>query len=170
MKLLGKKLGYITMRDRLKTTWKLSGGLDIMDVGNGFFMVKFDLIVDREKVINEGPWMIFYHCLVVRPWVPDFVSSEVSINKTLVWISFPNSGMEYYDESVLWALASVVGWPVKIDLKTVEASQGRFAGVCVEVSLEAPVVGRVWLRGLWYRVEYQGLHFLCKKCGCFRHC
>lgn len=169
VKLLGKSLGYFTMRDRLKVTWKLSGGFDIMDVGNGFFMVKFDLPVDKEKVINDGPWMIFYHCLAVRTWVPDFVSSDVKIDKTLVWIRFPNLGMEYYDESVLWALASVVGCPVKIDLKTVEASRGRFARVCVEVRLDIPVVGHVWLRDHWYRVEYEGLHLLCKKCGCFGH-
>lgn len=77
--------------------------------------------------------------------------------------------MEYYDESVLWALAFAVGKPVKIDLRTVEASRGRFARVCVEVSLDVPVVGRVWLCNHWYRVEYEGLHLLCKKCGCFGH-
>lgn len=169
VKLLGKSLGYLTMRERLKITWKLAGGFDIMDIGNGFSMVKFDLAVDRDKVIGDGPWMIFDHWLAVRPWVPDFVSSNVKIDKTLVWIWFPNLGMEYYDESVLWALASVVGRPVKIDLKTVEASQGRFARVCVEVRLDIPMVGRVWLRDHWYRVAYKGLHLLCNKCGCFGH-
>jgi hypothetical protein len=32
-----------------------------MDVVNGFFMVKFDLEEDKEKVINEGPGMVFDH-------------------------------------------------------------------------------------------------------------
>jgi hypothetical protein len=29
------------------------------------FMVKFDLEVDKAKVINEGPWMVFDHHLAV---------------------------------------------------------------------------------------------------------
>ena len=30
-------------------------GFDVMSVGNGYFMVKFDDAVDREKVIQGGP-------------------------------------------------------------------------------------------------------------------
>lgn len=40
--LLGKKVGYNVMKDRLKKLWKQSGGFDIMDVDNGYYMVKFD--------------------------------------------------------------------------------------------------------------------------------
>jgi hypothetical protein len=31
------------MRDRLKALWKLTGDMDVLDVGHGFFMIKFDL-------------------------------------------------------------------------------------------------------------------------------
>jgi hypothetical protein len=49
VKLLGKNLGFFAMRDRLKALWKLTADMDIMDIGHGFFMVKFDLEADREK-------------------------------------------------------------------------------------------------------------------------
>ncbi|XP_057434435.1 uncharacterized protein LOC130727346 [Lotus japonicus] len=35
--------------------------------------------------------------------------------------------------------------------------------------MNLPVVGRVWFRGHWYKVEYEGLHLLCSKCGCYGH-
>lgn len=38
IKLLGKSIGYGMMK-----VWNLKRGFDIMDVDNGFFMVKFDL-------------------------------------------------------------------------------------------------------------------------------
>lgn len=157
------------MWDRLQKTWKPTGGIDLMDIGHGFFMVKFDLAADREKVIDGGPWMIFDHYLAVRPWVPDFVSSEVKIDKTLVWVRFPSLEMEYYDESVLMALAAAVGKPIRVDIQTVEATRGKFAHVCVEISLDQPVVGKVWFRNHWFNVEYEGLHLLCKKYGVFDH-
>lgn len=125
VKLLGKSVGFLAMRDRLKAAWKLTGGFDLMDIGHGFFMVKFDLAADRDTVINGGPWMLFDHYLAVRPWVPDFVASEVKIDKTMVWIRFPCLGMEYYDESVLMALAAAVGKPVRVDIRTVEATRGK---------------------------------------------
>jgi hypothetical protein len=143
--------------------------MDMMDIGYGFFMVKFDLEVDREKVISGGPWMIFDHCVAIRPWTTDFISSQVQINKTLVWIRFPSLGMEYYDESLLLALATAVGRPVKVDIHTLDASRGKFARVCIEIDLDKPVVGKVWFRDYWYKVEYEGLHLLCQRCGLYGH-
>jgi hypothetical protein len=169
VKLLGKNLGFFAMRDRLKARWKPSGDMDIMDIGHGFFMVKFDLEIDREKVISGGPWMVLDHYVAIRPWTTDFISSQVKINKTLVWIRFPSLGMEYYDESLLLALATAVGTPVKVDMHTLDASRGKFARVCIEIELDKPVVGKVWFRDFWYHVEYEGLHLLCKNCGIYGH-
>lgn len=70
--------------------WKPSGDIDLVDIGHRFFMVKFDVAVDREKAMGERQWMIFDHYLAVRPWVPDFVSSEVKIDSTLAWILLPS--------------------------------------------------------------------------------
>lgn len=66
VKLLDKKIGFITMRERLKAIWRLAGGFDLMDVGNGVFMVKCDLEEDRKKVMEGGPWMIFDHYLAIQ--------------------------------------------------------------------------------------------------------
>jgi|UniRef100_B9HY60 hypothetical protein len=69
---------------RLKGVWKLNGGFKLMNVDNGFFMVKFDLADDRAKIINGGPWMLFDHYLAVRNWSPEFVSSIIKINGAMV--------------------------------------------------------------------------------------
>ncbi|MCH91040.1 hypothetical protein A2U01_0011964, partial [Trifolium medium] len=169
VKLLGKTLGFVTMRDRLRAIWKLTGDMDMMSIGHGFFMVKFDLEADRDKVISGGPWMIYDHCVAIRPWTTDFISSQVQINKTHVWIRFPSLGMEYYDESLLLALATAVGRPIKVDIHTLDASRGKFARVCIEIDLDKPVVGKVWFRDFWYKVEYEGLHLLCQRCGIYGH-
>ncbi|XP_020203712.1 uncharacterized protein LOC109789219 [Cajanus cajan] len=169
IKLLGKSVGFFTMKEKLRGIWKLAGGYDVLDIGHGFFLVKFDMQEDRDKVITGGPWMMFDHYLAVREWVPDFVAAEVRIDKALVWIRFPSLGMEYYDESVLLALATAVGRPVKVDFMTMNATRGKFARVCVEIDLNEPVVGKVWFRNVWFKIEYEGLHLLCAKCGRYGH-
>lgn len=169
VKLLGKSLRYNTMRDRLARTWKLGAGFEILDIGNDFFMVKFDDEADRAKVMDGGPWMIFDHYLTVQTWSPAFASPSAKIDKTMVWIRFPGLNLFYYDESILLAMASAVGKPVKVDHNTLNIRRGRFARVCVEVDLTKPVVGKVWLKDLWYLVQYEGLHRICSSCGCYGH-
>ncbi|XP_020236520.1 uncharacterized protein LOC109816067 [Cajanus cajan] len=169
IKLLGRDVGFLTLRDRLPALWKVQGGLELLDVSNGYFMVKFDLEADRERVMHGGPWMLFDHYLIVRPWSPEFVTSATKVDSTLVWIRFPSLGVMFYDESVLLTIALAIGKPVKVDLNTLNMTRGRFARVCVEINLNEPVVGRFFLNGVWYNVEYERLHLLCSSCGCYGH-
>nr|KYP70390.1 hypothetical protein KK1_009606 [Cajanus cajan] len=169
IKLLGRDVGFLTLRDRLPALWKVQGGLELLDVSHGYFMVKFDLEADRERVMHGGPWMLFDHYLIVRPWSPEFVASATKVDSTLVWVRFPGLGVMFYDESVLLTIASAIGKPVKVDLNTLNMTRGRFARVCVEINLNEPVVGRFFLNGVWYNVEYEGLHLLCSSCGCYGH-
>jgi len=140
-----------------------------MDVGNSFFMVKFDGEEDKIKVINEGLWMIFDHYLVVRQWSSTLNATTAKIDKAMVWIHIPSLNIVYYDGSVLWDLASMVGTPVKVDLHTLRVVRGRFVRVCVEIDLTQPIVGRVGINGEWYQVQYEGLHTICTHYGCYGH-
>ena len=54
VKLLGKDLGFLVMRDRLKKMWNPFGGFDIIDLGFGFFLIKFDEEEDRANVVKGG--------------------------------------------------------------------------------------------------------------------
>lgn len=87
--------------------------------------------------------MLFDHYLSIRMWSLDFVSSSAIVDSTLVWIHFPSLNLGYYNEDVLMSMASMVGKLMKIDLNTLNASQGKFATVCVEVCLNKPIVGKI---------------------------
>ncbi|GAU50505.1 hypothetical protein TSUD_409800 [Trifolium subterraneum] len=140
-----------------------------MDNDNGFYMVKFDHAADREKVITGGPWLIYDHCLAVSHWSPEFASPNAKVERTIVWVRFPGLNLVYYDESFLLAMASAIGRPIKVDTNTMKVERGRFARVCVEVDLTVPVVGKIWVNGHWYKVQYEGLHIICTNCGCYGH-
>ena len=55
VKLLGKDIGFLAMRERLKKLWKPRAGFDILDLGFGFFLIKFDDEEDRSMVMEGGP-------------------------------------------------------------------------------------------------------------------
>jgi len=140
-----------------------------MDNDNGFYMVKFDQATNKEKVITGGPWLIFDHCLAVSHWSPEFASPDAKVDRTVVWVRFPGLNLVYYDESFLLAMASAIGRPIKVDTNTLKVERGKFARVCVEVDLTVPVVGKIWVNGHWYKVQYEGLHLICTNCGCYGH-
>lgn len=167
--LLGNNLGFNIMKAKLDKLWNLKEGFEIMDLGHGFYMVKFDYETDRNKVINRDPWMIFYHYLTMRLWSPEFNAAHATIDKTFVWIRVPSLNLLWYDESIMLALASAIGNLVKVDLHTLRVARGRFATVCVEVDLNQLVVGKVGINDQWFNVEYEGLHIICAQYGYYGH-
>ncbi|XP_057451811.1 uncharacterized protein LOC130743586 [Lotus japonicus] len=167
--LLGKTLGYRTMKQKLGTLWRLVGDFDMIDVGNGFYMVKFDIKEDKDKVINGGPWMVFDHYLAVSTRSPKFISPAAKVTNALAWIRIPGLNVVFYDESYLLSIARAIGKPIKVDWNMLKADRGRFARICVELDLTLPVVGKVCIEDYWYNIEYEGLHVICTKCGFYGH-
>ncbi|RZC25286.1 hypothetical protein D0Y65_004114 [Glycine soja] len=83
VKLLDKHIGYNIMKDKLSRIWKLKVGFDMIDIGNDFFVVKLNLDEDRKKIIENGPWMIFDHYLIIQTWTLAFVSPSTMIDPTM---------------------------------------------------------------------------------------
>lgn len=169
VKLLGKSVDYPFLKNKLKGLWRLKGGYDVLGVGNGYFLVKFDLQEDRERVISDGPWMLQDHYLAVKRWSPSFNPCDACFGHTLVWIRFTGLNVWYYDERALRTIAAAVGRPVKVDTTTKRVERGKFARVCVEVDLSLPVVKQVWVEDHWHQVDYESLHLICRSCGCYGH-
>lgn len=167
IKLLGKLVGYRVMHERLQKMWKPSGGFDILDVDKGYFMVKFDLQANKDAVTSGGPWMPFDHYLCVSQRSPEFAAPNANIQRMMTWVRFRGLNLLYHDENVLMDLASVIGKPIRVDQNTLRIERGCFAQVFVEIDLSKPVIGKIWLRDHWYRVEYEGLHLICAKYSCY---
>ena len=55
IKLLAKSMSYMLVKAKLGDLWRLKGVYEAINVGNGYFMIKFDLPEEREKVITGGP-------------------------------------------------------------------------------------------------------------------
>lgn len=77
--------------------------------------------------------------------------------------------MVYYDDNALCAISSCIRKLIKIDSNTTLAIRGKFAHVCVEISLTKPLVGQIVLDGGWQKVEYEGLFIVCFHYGCYGH-
>ncbi|OMP01262.1 hypothetical protein CCACVL1_03127 [Corchorus capsularis] len=139
VKLLGRNIGYKTLQVKVTSLWKPRGHLELIELGEGYFVAKFSLEEDLQFALAEA------------------------------WVRFPELPTEYYDERFLLALGNTIGRAIKVDKTTHFASRGKFARVCVEIDLNKKLVPKVMVDDQWTRVEYEGLPLFCFHCGYIGH-
>ncbi|KAJ8432637.1 hypothetical protein Cgig2_033510 [Carnegiea gigantea] len=59
--------------------------------------------------------------------------------------------------------------PQLVDFTTNSVSRARYARVCVEISVDKPVVSSIWVVNGWQHIEYENLDLLCMTCGIVGH-
>ncbi|KAL7263186.1 hypothetical protein ACSBR1_001375 [Camellia fascicularis] len=140
VRLLGKTIGYKLFMTKMTKISGLQADFEALDIGNGFFIVKFDMADDYTKVYTGGPWIVMDHYVTVRKWQQDFKSDEAEEDTTMIWVQFPNLPIEYYNKKILYHITKVIGVPLKIDINTAMAARGKYARVCIEMDLRKPLI------------------------------
>lgn len=166
---MGRNIGVAAFEKRIRELWKPNGEMDIIILDFRYYLIKFDNDIDQDKVLLDGPWIVQGHYLTVRRWLLHFRPSDDTIESTLAWVRFPELFMMYYNEDVLFALASRIGTPIKVDINTRLATRARFAKVCIEIDLTKSLDAKFCLDDNCYSVEYEGIHTICFACGMYDH-
>ncbi|XP_057733751.1 uncharacterized protein LOC130948905 [Arachis stenosperma] len=169
IKVLDKNYSYTAFSHKLRMVWRIKCGFDLLDVGFGYFMVKFDAGEDREKVMLGGPWLIEGHYVAVKLWDIDFRPCEESFGSKLVWVRISGLPFWCYQEQAMMRIASAIGVPIKVDLATKLAERGRYARVCVQINLGLPVIKHIIVEGVTHVVEYESLNLICNSCARYGH-
>ncbi|XVF49526.1 hypothetical protein PTKIN_Ptkin04bG0019700 [Pterospermum kingtungense] len=62
-----------------------------------------------------------------------------------------------------------IGRPIRIKQATDQVSRVKFAHLCVELDITKPLLAKFKLRRRTWRIEYEGIHFICFQCGVYGH-
>ncbi|GLT90122.1 hypothetical protein SLE2022_080720 [Rubroshorea leprosula] len=174
IKLLGKSMNFHVLHSRLLKEWRTEHEFEVIDVGMGYFIVRFVTPEDCSRVLTGGPYKFFDHYLAVQPWEPSFHPATAKAPKTAVWVKFHGVPSMCYQEAIVLYLASKLGKPIKVDSVTLLGTREKFARVCVEVDLSQKLPSSVDLDledlpQILIPVEYESLHKICFHCGEFGH-
>lgn len=85
------------------------GRLDCIDLENDFYLIKFGLVEDYEKVLKGGAWFIREHYLTIRAWEPYFKPTLAACSKVVVWACLPRLPIEFYELEVLKEIGQPIG-------------------------------------------------------------
>nr|POE89018.1 hypothetical protein CFP56_47319 [Quercus suber] len=100
VKLVGRSVGFTYLQSKLSQLWRPSARMDCVDLGYGFFLVRFFSKEDLDSVLMKGPWFIGDHFLSIRPWEPFFKPSTANVALIAVLIRLYELPIELYDTEI----------------------------------------------------------------------
>ncbi|KAL4364227.1 hypothetical protein GQ457_04G026660 [Hibiscus cannabinus] len=86
VKLLGHRIRYETLQNKMYELWKPGKPFKLMDIENDYFMVTFCSYMDFLHVLTDGPWLVFGHFLLIEPWTIVFSPIKHYPNKVVTLI------------------------------------------------------------------------------------
>ncbi|CAN0898928.1 hypothetical protein LINGRAHAP2_LOCUS19984 [Linum grandiflorum] len=162
---LGRRISYLPLARRLNYIWARNGSIQITDLHNGCYLVRFRERDDYENAVSGGPWMLGDTYLTVHRWFRGFNPWTTEIKTSLVWVQLPDLPIEFHNPVAVMRIASRIGKPVRVDRATAKRARAKFARVCVEIDLTKPLLSKYKVEGVQYYVGYEGLENLCTNCG-----
>ncbi|KAJ0987953.1 hypothetical protein J5N97_006309 [Dioscorea zingiberensis] len=172
-KLFGKAPPFGIVRTTLLGMWRELGTVHISDMPNGFLLIRCESEAVKDRLLSGGPWALFGASLQLAPWQPCFEPAFMHLTKALVWVQLHNFPVDFWDEASLRNHTVAIGKLVKVDEFTISLSRTKFARVCLEIDLAAPLKRGFWLedgaRRLFVMVLYERAPTFCHSCGVVGH-
>ncbi|KAK4270040.1 hypothetical protein QN277_023126 [Acacia crassicarpa] len=166
IKVLGAHFPTYVIRDRINRMWRPKDALKLIPLSNGYYIVSFSNKEDREYALQEGPWMIEDHYLIVQRWRPNFNPWKADLQCIIAaWVRLPDVPFEFYNVESLRRIGNMIGKMIKVDRSTSIYDKGGFAPICVEIDLKQPLLPTYMVFGEERPIIYEGLHNVCFTCG-----
>ncbi|CAL1394140.1 unnamed protein product [Linum trigynum] len=162
---LGRRVSYIPLEKRLNFLWARHGNIQISDMKNGCFLVRFKSKQDYELAAYGGPWMLGDIYLAVHRWYKGFNPWTSEVKSTMVWVQLPDLPVEFINAEAVMLIGGMIGRPVRVDRATDLGARAKYARVCVEIDLTRPLLSQYKVEGIKYLIQYEGLENICGNCG-----
>ncbi|KAL4304484.1 hypothetical protein GQ457_10G003160 [Hibiscus cannabinus] len=163
------KIGYKALLNRIQAIWKPVGEIQVIDLENNYYLVKFSTVSDYEQALTGGPWTIYGSYLTVQPWSRSFSTTEKHPSQVVVWVRLPSLPFRYYSKALFRRIAAIIGVVIKVDYCTKAGERGKFARLAILVDLNKPLRSCIGIDGFVQRLEYEGLNQICFSCGVYSH-
>ncbi|XP_039061281.1 uncharacterized protein LOC120205496 [Hibiscus syriacus] len=169
IKLLGKKISYTALCNRLYNLWKPSQPFRLMDIDNDYFLISLRTHSDYLKVLVDGHWMIFGHYLTFEPWSLEFFTTHPFPRRIVAWILLPNLPVTLYKRSLINEIGECIVPVLKIDYHTENGRRGRFARITINIDQTRHLISKLIVNENIQIVEYEALPIVCFQCGRYNH-
>ena len=169
VKLVGRTTSFIYMRTKLNQMWRLTSRMECVDLGYGFFLVRFYSKENLENVLIRGPCFIGDQFISIRPWEPFFKPSTANVSLIAVWIHLYELPIQLYEAEVLKQIGESIGKVLRIDSHMTMEARGKYARLCIQIDINKPLVSTILIGCFEQAMSYEGIQSLCFSCGRLGH-
>lgn len=85
-KILGEALPLKLVSSKCLTKWKLMDDVSLADMGNGFYLIKFFNILDRNTALHCQSWFVEGQIFRIQLWEKNFDPIKEKIQFVPLWI------------------------------------------------------------------------------------
>lgn len=145
----------------------------VMANGKGLFFFHLSDREFRRKVLEGPPLSVSRIPIALQQWRPNLDFRKESFLSVPVWVKLKNLPIALWSAQAISKVASYVGKPLYVDLRTEQLDMLAFARACVEItarqqpcdSIEVVLQGESCI----VEVEYEWKPLACVGCGVFGH-
>lgn len=117
IKLLCPNIGFISLQNKIFNLWRPLMPFHLMDIENGYYLIKFQGKEDYDRKLSQGSWIVFGQCLTVQFWSTNFDRAKPYPSIVKTWVRFPDLSDHLYNRKILWEIGELVGKVVSVTPK-----------------------------------------------------
>ncbi|XP_048501487.1 uncharacterized protein LOC125497831 [Beta vulgaris subsp. vulgaris] len=168
-KVVRKSFSREFLKIQLVKLWSLPENIDLIAVGRGFYVVVCPSYQKRASILADGRWVIQGAHIWVQCWEPGFRPSQAKCSKGVVWVNLPELPLKFYKQEILVKLGRTMGEVVKIDARTLEGGNKRFARLCLLMEGAIKPPSGAWLGKSFQPLEFMEGQWFCESCNVSGH-
>ena len=134
---IDKRLPIHVVRVIVDKLWGKHEIPEISTTDNGLYLFKFKDMDARDWVMEFGPWYIVGRPIILRVWQPGMEMLNIQLTSLPILVKFYNIPQEYWTNTCMCYIASVVGKPPHLDSLTENRTRLSFSRIYIEVDLNS---------------------------------
>ncbi|KAI7979780.1 Uncharacterized protein LOK49_Contig250G00003 [Camellia lanceoleosa] len=162
------------LRSTLTFVWKASKGVVFKTLGDNLFLIQFGHIVDKRRVMANGPWSFDKHLVLLKEFNGALQPLEITFSTMEFWVHASNLPLISMTRAVGVLLGNNLGKFVDIEYGDGGIAWGRTLRIRVEINIDKPLRRglKVALGGraaVWITLQYERLSNFCFHCNLLGH-
>ncbi|XP_028075299.1 uncharacterized protein LOC114277599 [Camellia sinensis] len=177
--LVGKLLttrpfNFEALRTTLTAVWRASKGIVFKTLGDNLFLIKFGHIVDKRRVMLNGPWNFDKQLVMWRDFDGDLLPLDITFSTMEFWVHVSNLPLISMTRDVGVLLGNQLGRFVDMEYGDGGIAWGQSLCIRVAINIVKPLRRELKLalsgrESVWITLTYEKLPNFCFHCGLLGH-
>ncbi|CAI8597013.1 unnamed protein product [Vicia faba] len=171
---LGGELSMNAVKNFMIKHWNFVQLSDMYYHEEGYFILRFKMLRERDDVLMKGPYMFISMSLLIREWRLDFNLKDDMLRTLPIWVKLPQLPLFLWGENSLNKIGSALGNPIVTDECTGNRLHVSYARILVKMDITNEHPKAITIRDsdgekMQQAIEYEWKPILCGKCQKIGH-